>query len=55
MNERFCDAYAICTFHIDKKIDVFKLDDPKIVMCSNGIRSQNNELAPSGTISNIMH
>ncbi len=34
---KVCDAYAICTFHIDKKIDVFKIDDPKIVMCSYGI------------------
>jgi hypothetical protein len=55
MNERFCDAYAICTSHDDKKVDVFKVKDLKIVMCSNGVQFQSNELAPSGTISNIVH
>jgi hypothetical protein len=55
MNERFCDAYAICTSHIDKKVDVFKVKDLKIIMYSNGVEFQSNELAPSGTISNILH
>jgi hypothetical protein len=32
-------AYAIGSFHTEKKVNVFKVKDLKILMCYNGIQS----------------
>ncbi len=45
----FTYAYAIGTSHIDKKVNVFKIKDLEKEMPYNGIQSQRDEMASSGT------
>jgi len=51
----FMYAYAISIFHIDKKINVFKVKDLERIMHYNGIQFQRDELVPSSTFKNILH